>query len=776
MSIIAAGKKPEARSQKPEVGGRDGLDIPGYGFLALRIRCASCRRGCGRGSAYEDHSRGKEARSQKLAAGKTWIFWLLAPGFWLLAFPLLPSAAQQVGQNAPITANKQVTFKAATQLVVETVEVKDKRGNFVEGLTAKDFTVTEDGAPQEISFFEFQKLPDASEAVPLPDPGRPKLREKLPRTQIAPEAPGKIRYSDRRLLALYFDMTAMPAADQLRALTAAKNFVRTQMTASDLMAILMFSGGAVRVLEDFTADRGRLLSTIETMIVGEGEGYDENAADAAAADTGAAFGQDDSEFNIFNTDRQLSALQTAAKMLGTLNEKKSLIYFASGLRLNGVDNQAQLHATMNAAIKAGVSIWPIDARGLLAQAPMGDASRGSQGGLGMYTGAAAMAVMNNFQRSQDTLWTMAADTGGKALLDSNDLGAGIVQAQKSTSSYYIIGYYTSNQALDGKFRRIRISLREGQSASLDYRQGYFAGKQFGNFTAADKERQLEEALMLQDPITDLTIAMEIDYFQLNGAEYFVPVVVKIPGRELALARRGGYEHTRIDFIGEIKDEYGSTIQNMRDKVDVKLSDATAAELAKRPIQYDTGYTLLPAKYRIKFLARDAETGRIGTYQKNFTIPNLNKEDKRIPISSVVLSSQRVDLRDALYNAAKDKDREKADAVNPLVQDGQKLIPSVTRVFSKARDMYIYLQAYDRAPESTHSLVAYVTFYRGESKAFETAPLAVTEVPDPKSKAVALRFSLSLEKLPPGEYNCQVTVLSPDGQKAAFWQSPVMLIP
>ena len=144
--------------------------------------------------------------------------------------------------------------------------------------------------------------------------------------------------------------------------------------------------------------------------------------------------------------------------------------------------------------------------------------------------------------------------------------------------------------------------------------------------------------------------MEVNYFQLNRAEYFVPVVVKIPGSELALARRGGAEHTLIDFIGEVKDEFGTTVTNVRDKVDIKLSDETAAQLAKRPIEYDTGFTLLPGKYTIKFLARDAETGRIGTYQTKFVIPNLNKEEKRIPISSVVLSSQRVDLKDALYNA------------------------------------------------------------------------------------------------------------------------------
>ena len=79
---------------------------------------------------------------------------------------------------------------------------------------------------------------------------------------------------------------------------------------------------------------------------------------------------------------------------------------------------------------------------------------------------------------------------------------------------------------------------------MTYRQGYFADKEFAKFTAADKERQLEEALMLENPITEITIAMEVNYFQLNRAEYFVPVAVKIPGSELALARRGGAERTR----------------------------------------------------------------------------------------------------------------------------------------------------------------------------------------------------------------------------------------
>lgn len=686
----------------------------------------------------------------------------------------LSAAAQQVGANVQPGQTDSPTFTMGAQLVVETVTVTDKQGRPVEGLTAKDFTVTEDGVPQAIRVFEYQKLGDAAAAEPVTGKESVKVYETLGRTRISAESPGDTRYKNKRLLALYFDMTSMDQADQIRALAAAQTFVQSRMTADDLAAILSYDGGAVDVLQDFTADRGRLLSILHTLSIGEGQGFGESSADASSPDTGAAFGQDDSEFNIFNTDRQLSALQTAAKMLGQLSEKKALVYFSSGLRLNGMNNQAQLVSTINSAIRAGVSFWPIDARGLVAEAPLGDATQAAPGGAAMYSGTAMAANTNRFQQSQDSLYSLAADTGGKALFDTNDLTKGVVQAAQAISSYYIIGYYATNAALDGRFRRIKITLNNGLTASLDYRQGYFAGKQFNKFTVADKERQLEDALMLPDPVTELTIAMEIDYFQLNRAEYFVPVIVKIPGRELALAKRRGAERTVIDFIGEIKDSQGTTVMNLRDKVTAKLSEATAAELAKRPIVYDAGYTLLPGEYTIKFLARDAETGRIGTYETKFRIPNLNREQLRLPISSVILSSQKVDMKDALYNAMKEKDRH--DEVNPLILDGQKLIPSVTRVFHKDRDLFVYLHAYQQSATEAQPVVAVVTFYRGGEKAFEAAPIQVAGGGTGRLKTLPIRFDVPLDRLEPGQYECQLTVLNPGGQQAAFWRAPILVVP
>ncbi len=419
---------------------------------------------------------------------------------------------------------------------------------------------------------------------------------------------------------------------------------------------------------------------------------------------------------------------------------------------------------------------------------MGDATHGSPGGASMYTGGAMSAMSSRREQSQDTMYALAGDTGGKALLDYNDLTLGIVNAQKSVSNYYIIGYYTQNHALNGKFRKVKVTVNPPVvDASLDYQPGYFGEKEWGKFNTADKERQLEDALMQGDPWTELTVAMEINYFQLNRAEYQVPVMVKIPGRELVLAKKGGAESTHIDFVGEIKDDYGgTTVTNIRDHADWKLSDKTAEELQSRPIEYSSFYTLLPGKYTIKVLARDDATGRIGTFQTTFVIPNLNKETKRVPISSVVLSGERTAMSNAVFNASKGKEQAKEIAADPLIVNGVKMIPSVTRVFNKGRNLYVFLQAYEgasaapvagqpAAPSTVKPLIAFVSFYQGGTKVFETQPQEVTPNVNTRLQVAPMNFTVDLSQLTPGKYDCQVTVLDPNGQKGAFWQAPITLV-
>jgi VWFA-related protein len=579
----------------------------------------------------------------------------------------------------------------------------------------------------------------------------------------------------------------MAADDQIRVQTNALKFLNTQMTPSDLVALMTYAG-ELKVLQDFTEDRDAVEALVKKLVIGEASEMGNVVQDASSEDTGAAYVADDTEFNIFNTDRQLASLEAAVKMLATLPEKKALVYFGSGVTRNGIDNDAQLRATINAALKSNVSFYPVDARGLVATSPVGNANVGAAGGNnagvggggrgngGNFSGGGAASRQSNFQGSQDTLYALANDTGGKLFVDSNDLSAGIVQAQKDISSYYILGYYTSNAALDGKFRRIKVAVNNNQIAKLDYRSGYFASKEFKKFDSSDRERQLQEALMLGDPVTDLSIALETDYFRQASDRYYVPISVKLPGSDLELAKHGNAETTRLDFIGEIRDAKNAVAASVRDFITVTLKGETAAQLAKRTVAYDTGFVLSPGTYSVKFLARENETGKMGTFQTKFVVPDLSVDAKYLPISSVILSNQR-EKTDAAVGGARMNMR--LFAFNPLVENGQKLIPSVTRVFRRDQEMYVFLQAYEPAAAKTQPLVANLAFYRGNErqvKAFESEPLQITDGLNPTTKAVPIRFSIPLSKLEPGRYTCQISVFEPDVQRFAFWRAPVTLLP
>jgi VWFA-related protein len=698
---------------------------------------------------------------------------MLTIGFVMLG-GLLAAARPSAQQSAP-PQKSQTTFRASTHLIVHPVTVKDKQGKPVLGLTARDFVVTENGMPQDIAFVEYEALDaprDPAMATVTTIPAAPAVATAgLPavtQAGVSVPRPGDVRYRGRRLLILYFDVYRMAPFDQLRTFAHAEKYINTLMTPADLVAIMVFEGRGVSLKQDFTDDRAALREVVRELTI---------AADARANgtadnwDPGGAFGENDDAFNLFATDRQLAALQTAVTDLGPVPELKTLVYFGSGLRLNGIDNQAQLRATVNAAVRANVTLNPVDARGLVATPPLGDATRPSPGGVGMFSGAIAQSMTTRFQQSQDALYSLAKDTGGLAMFDNNDLSLGIVQAAEAVTGYYLIGYYTKNTATDGRFRRVKVAVNGDLTADLSYRPGYYGDKEFSRFTKTDKERQLADALRLEDPITEIPMAMEVNYFQLSSAEYYVPVSVRMPGSELTSAPARGSSRVEIDMIGEIKDEFGVTHRNMRDRIEIPLDASGAARLVSGLIQYETGFTVLPGSYVIKVLARNAATGRIGTFQSSFTIPNLERERTRLPISSVVLSSQRVAPGDALFTV---KQRLATDTVNPLIHDGGKLIPSVTRRFSASRPLFVLLQAYERDAASMRPLAAFVSFYRDGARVFETEALGVREGWDPTSRAVPIRFTISLSQLPPGPYDCQVTVLDPGAGKAAFWRSAIVV--
>ncbi len=140
------------------------------------------------------------------------------------------------------------------------------------------------------------------------------------------------------------------------------------------------------------------------------------------------------------------------------------------------------------------------------------------------------------------------------------------------------------------------------------------------------DRQLEEAFRSPQALTDLSVTANVTFKQLNSAEYAVPVTVRIaPGAELTVGRG---ERSRFDFIAAVTDPFGITQVNMRDEGELTLDAASIPALAKTPIVYETSFVLLPGNYTLKVLARDQTTGRLGSANVPFTIPNLARQQRQ----------------------------------------------------------------------------------------------------------------------------------------------------
>jgi VWFA-related protein len=538
--------------------------------------------------------------------------------------------------------------------------------------------------------------------------------------------------------------------------------------------------GPLKLIQDFTDDRDRLAEVVKKFSIGEGAdlaGLSGNGADdTSGEDSGGAFNADETEFNIFNNDRKLVTLQSAAKLLAPFPEKKALIYFSSGMEQSGTDNVAQLESAVNAAKRANVAFYPIDARGLIATAPAGDASSAGGRGTSSFTGTNESGRQRSRDNSQETLSTLASDTGGRLFVDDNNLALGMEKARDDISSYYILGYYSTNPNTDGKYRRVSVKLNNKIQARLDYKTGYFAAKEFRKFTSSDKEDQLQQALMLGDPMTDLTLHGEFNYFRLSRDRYFVPFSVKIPGAEIALAKSRGSAQTELEFIAQLRDAHGKLAGVVRDGIKIKLADQTAAELSSRPIAYDTGFSIPPGTYTLKFLARENETGKMGTYEAKFTIPDLAPDKPGLlKTSSVIWSSQRQPLKESIAFAERNKKVLEAD---PLIQDGQKLIPSITHVFRKDQSMYVYLEVYDPGLDTNQkpSVSATLSFYRGKTKSFESQPVRLESFLPRRGQTLPVQFQTPLRQLASGRYTCQINLIDETGRRFAFPRSEIVVLP
>jgi len=461
--------------------------------------------------------------------------------------------------------------------------------------------------------------------------------------------------------------------------------------------------------------------------------------------------------------------------MGKIPQKKSLIYFSNGISQSGVDNQSALRAATAAAVKANVSIYPVDVRGLSAFPPGGQAQQASLHGQSAYSGASVLNDLNSNASSQETLYTLADDTGGKAFLDTNDFSGVFKQVQKDTSAYYVLGYTSTDHRKDGRFRRIKVQVNR-PDIKLEYRPGYYAGRDFQHMKPTDREQQLEDELAAELPQTDVAVYAGTAYFRQDDSHYYLAMSLVIPGTQIPFVQEKDKDSATIDIIGVVLENGKFPFGRQRDTV--KLAVDSAQQVRRKNVQYDTGFLLPPGSYHLKFIVRENRTGRMGSFETDVRIPDLRKAPLRM--SSVVLSSQRVPTT------------QKTKGFQPLITEQTQLVPSVTHVFRQDQKLYLQYEVYDAAKakvteatkgatetKNAHPSVRVLTsieFLQGDLKVYETKPIVAQEITAPDRKAVTFQVEIPLAGLKPGFYTCQVNIIDDVAGNYAFPRWPILVKP
>jgi hypothetical protein len=322
---------------------------------------------------------------------------------------------------------------------------------------------------------------------------------------------------------------------------------------------------------------------------------------------------------------------------------------------------------------------------------------------------------------------------------------------------------------------------------LDFRSGYYAGRDFEHLNRADREQQLEDELDAQLPRVDVPLYAGAAYFRQDDSHYYLAVSLVIPGSQIPFVTEKEKDNATIDIIGEALGGGKFRVGQLRDTV--KLAVETAQQVRRKNVQYNTGFVLAPGSYHLKFVIRENQTGRMGSYETDVQIPDLRKTP--LKMSSVVLSSLRTPVTG------------KKNGTNPLVRDQMELVPNITHVFVPDQHLYLQYEVYDAAkgrnpapaaaqshdggqngsakdapaaklPKDSIRVFTSIEFLQGATKIYESKPVVANEVTAPDRRAVIFQMDLPLQALKPGLYLCQVNVIDDVAGSFSFPRFPLLI--
>jgi VWFA-related protein len=663
-----------------------------------------------------------------------------------------PSPPQQP-QQPPIT------FRAEVNYVEVDARVLDRDGKFISGLQAGDFQVFEDGKPQKISAF-------AMVNIPLERVERPLFASK----PVERDVRTNLDAADGRIYVILLDDLHTAPLRTQRIKLAARQFIERYVGANDIAAVVHTSGRA-DAGQEFTTSQTRLLRAVDRFMGQKLRSSTQNMIDDVQRRAGTPFASDpaadlDDKERGFKARNTLDSIRNLANYLGNIRgRRKAVVMFGEGIDYNInelfsdqiTEAQVVIDATRDmiaAATRANVAIYAVDPRGLGAEfdelASIGSFPDDTSLGLGM------SAIFNEVRLGQDSLRVMGEETGGFAVVNRNDFATAFQRIVDDNSSYYVMGYYSTNDRRDGRFRKLEVRLPDKPGYVIRARKGYVAPRgrvpETKTTTATDAPSpELRDALESPLPLAQLPLAVTASVFKGPAPKGAVVISMFVNGATLPFAEVDGMFKNDLEVLGIATDDKGKSVSTGRNTVNLNMKPDTAKRVSATGFRVISSLDLAPGRYSLRVAVREANTRKAGSVMFDVEVPEFTKSP--LAMSDIALTSALSGIAPTVRPA------------DPL----EKLLPgplTTYREFTAADELALFTEIYDNVTQPHTVEITASVKAEGGTSVYQTTE--ERDSADLKGSAGGHGFQtrIPLKNLAPGLYVLRVDATMRIGDRPA----------
>jgi VWFA-related protein len=706
------------------------------------------------------------------------------------AFPLIAFAGVlAVSQSANITVAAQgpqeppaVTFQVEVNYVDVDAIVTDEKGNFVTGLAREDFELFEDGKPQKIEMFSYVELP-----VEPPDrfgsDGRP----------LSVDTRSNRRRFDGRVYVLVLDDLDISALRTALVKNAAREFIERYLSANDIAAVL-YTSGRSDATQDFTSDRQLLLAAVDKFVGqrmkstaaellerhyqmeltrGLGENLQADPAASAIKDSRVGGGVRDPERE-YRALAVLDTLKNLGEFLSSVRgRRKAVVLFSEGVEMPMSELYGTIHTptdvvgavrdAVTAAARSNVNFFALDPRGLigmtteyieLAGSGAPDVATGALGVLNVHQG-----LLTEMRVSQDSLRTLAEETGGFAAINQNTLGSAFDRIVDANSRYYVMGYYPPSSARDGRFHKIEVRVKR-PGLRVSARRGYASprGRTASERKRDEEARRRREARTAADNVTSaplrealdtplqqsgLSFSVQAAPFRHNQKEASIALAIEIDGDRFEFSPKDSgatfTNNLELTFFGI--NQSGRAQRATRTELNLALRPESHQRVKTHGVRVNPRITLEPGRYQIRVGAREAVGGQIGTVFYDLQVPDFRKDP--LMLSGLLLASSTQTSMAALPDPA-----------------APKMLPAPAtsrRTFAQAETLTVFAEIYDNGSRQQPRQIDTSATLTSESgqEVFNSKDLLTNPATSLGWTAYGWTSAIPLKSVAPGRYRLRL---------------------